>query len=110
LDPELTPVVAALANLADGELHALMDATHESPHVAPELMAWIDSACVWEINRRAGKDYALRSPTPAILPEEEADNIDALLAMRNIFALSSGAAHALFDAILGLLQGGARRP
>jgi hypothetical protein len=41
--------VAALAELSDAELHALIDATYNVPQIAPGLLAWIEHACDWEL-------------------------------------------------------------
>jgi hypothetical protein len=45
--------------------------------IAPGLLAWIDSACDWEPNRRCGFDYELQPPEAAIDPSEDAVSIDA---------------------------------
>ena len=59
-------------SLTDSELQALIDATYKAPQTAPGLLAWIDAACEWELNRRAGRDYELQPPEAAIPPEEDA--------------------------------------
>ena len=41
----LLPVVAALAELSDTELRALIDATSGVTQTAPGLLAWIEAAC-----------------------------------------------------------------
>jgi len=43
MDADLTSVVAALANMSDTELHALIAATYGIPQTAPALLAWISS-------------------------------------------------------------------
>ena len=40
-----TAVKAALADISDAELAALIAATYGVPQTAPGLLAWIDSAC-----------------------------------------------------------------
>jgi hypothetical protein len=113
LDNDLTPVVAALAKLADGELAALIDATDEVPQIAPGLLAWIEGACDWELNRRRGLDFPLQPPDAAIPPEEEAVSIAAAVIIRAQFAQDdrpeAGAVAVLFDAIVAVLSGGERR-
>lgn len=52
MDEPLTPIVAALADLSDTELAALIAATYGVPQIAPRLLAWIDDACDWELNQR----------------------------------------------------------
>jgi hypothetical protein len=59
MDTDLTAVKAALADTSDTELAALIAATYGVPQTAPGLLAWIDGACDWEVNRRAGLDYPL---------------------------------------------------
>jgi hypothetical protein len=54
---DLTTVKAALADItladiSDVELAALITATYGVPQSAPGLLAWIDGACDWELNRR----------------------------------------------------------
>jgi len=59
----LAPIAA---ELGDHELPALIPATCGVPQTAPGLLAWIDGACDWELNRRRGLDYTLLSPDGAI--------------------------------------------
>jgi hypothetical protein len=44
MNTDLNPVVAALAELDDGELATLINATHNVPQTAPGLLAWIERA------------------------------------------------------------------
>jgi hypothetical protein len=46
VDTDLTHIVAALADLSDTELYALIAATYGVPQTAPRLLAWIDGKCV----------------------------------------------------------------
>jgi len=57
MDADLTAVTSALAELTHAELHALIAATNGVPPVAYGLLVWIEGACDWELNRRAGRDY-----------------------------------------------------
>lgn len=113
MNADLTPVVAALAELDEAELATLIEATNNVPQTAPGLLAWIESACDWELNRRQGRDYPLQPPDAAIPPEEGDMSIDAAMAMRATFAHDGREARSavvvLFDAIVGLLTGGAQR-
>jgi hypothetical protein len=43
MDADLQSVVAALAELTDTELQALIDSTYGAPLTAPGLLAWIDT-------------------------------------------------------------------
>ena len=56
---DLTAVKAALAELGDTELHALIAASNGAPPIAYGLLAWIKSACDWELSSRAGNEYEL---------------------------------------------------
>ena len=105
MDADLLPVVAALADLDDDHLHALMEAVNGVPQVAPGLLAWLEGAADWEINRRRGVNFPLLPPDAAIPPEEDAISIAAAIAMRATFAQDSIAVHALIDALAELLTG-----
>lgn len=106
---DLQLVVAALAELNDTELHALIAATYGVPQIAPGLLAWIDGACDWELNRRRGFDYPLQPPEAAIDPSEDAVSISTAMAMRATFTDDSRALRALFDALVVLLTGSGRK-
>lgn len=60
--------------------------TNEVPQIAPGLLAWIEDACDWELNRRAGHDYELLPLEAAIDPSEDAVSIEATYAMCASFA------------------------
>ena len=109
MDTDLRAIKAALAQVTDTELRALIDATSGVTQTAPGLLAWIDSACEWELNRRRGYDYELQPPEAAIPPEEDAVSIAATMMMRETLAQDSGAVRALFDALVELLTGGERK-
>lgn len=108
-ETDLAPVSNALARLSGIELEVLIEATYQAPQIAPGLLAWIDSACEWELSRRLGFDYALQPPEAAIGPEEDAISIDAAMAMRAIFAKDPGAVPELFNVLVDLLTGAGRR-
>ena len=59
-------VTAALATIPDRDLHGLDFAIDASPNVVPGLLAWLEAAVDWEINRRAGMFYRLLGPRAAI--------------------------------------------
>src|SRR2546430_1369713 len=59
-------VTAALATIPDRDLHSLDFAIDASPNVVPGLLAWLEAAVDWEINRRAGMFYPLLGPRAAI--------------------------------------------
>jgi len=72
MDTDLTAIKAALADISDTGLAALIAASNGAPPVAYRLLIWIESACDWEPNRRAGHDYELLPPEAAIDPSEDA--------------------------------------
>jgi hypothetical protein len=110
---DLTPVVAALAELDDRELAALIDTTNTVPQTAPGLLAWIEHAADRELNRRRGFDFPLRPPEAAIPPEEDAVSFDAAVIIRARFAQEGReetcGVVGLFDAIIRLLTGSGHR-
>ncbi len=77
------------------------------------MLVWIEGACDWELNRRAGHDYELLPPRAAINPSEDAVSIDAARALRATFTRDTRpearAVLALFDALLELLTSGERK-
>lgn len=109
MSPDLQPAVMALAELDEGEFAALIEATNNVPQTAPGLLAWIESACDWELNRRQGLDYPLQPPDAAIPPEEDGVSIDAATHLRAQFARDetskAPAMVAVLDAVFGLLPG-----
>ena len=109
MDTALTAIKAALADIADTELAALIAATNGVPQIAYGLLIWIESACDWELNRRAGHDYELLPPEAAIDPSEDEASISAAIAMRDQFAEDSPAVRAFFDALVELLTGEGRK-
>jgi len=45
MDTDLTAVKAALADVTDTKLAAMIATTYRVPQTAPGLLVWIDSAC-----------------------------------------------------------------
>jgi hypothetical protein len=113
MDAELSPIVAALGDLDEGELAALIGATNVVSQTAPGLLAWLDHAADWERHRRAGMDFPLQPPEAAIPPEEDSVSIDAAVIIRATFAqderVEARGVLVLFDAMIGVLSGGERR-
>jgi hypothetical protein len=87
----------------------LITATYGVPQTAPGLLAWIDGACDWEVNRRRAFDYPLQPPEAAIDPSEDEVSISAAMVLRDQFAQDSPAVRAFFDALVELLTGGVRK-
>jgi hypothetical protein len=102
-------VAAALAELHDAELHALIAGTNRVPQTAPSLLAWIAGLCDWELRRRDGLDCSLQLPEAAIPPEQETVCIDAANDLRAMFAQGPHGEHVLFDALTNLLTQGGRK-
>ena len=105
MDADLGPIKAALAEVTDAELHALISAANGAPPLAYGLLVWIEGACDWELSRRSGHDYELLPPEAAIDPSEDAVSIDAAMVLRDQFAQDSPAVRAFFDAPVELLTG-----
>jgi hypothetical protein len=106
METNLGPIQVALAVMSNAQLDALIDATYKVPQTAPCLLAWLDTACVWQLQRRNGYHYELQPPEAAIPPEEDAVSIEVVIALRDSFAKESPAVRALFDALIALLTGG----
>jgi hypothetical protein len=104
---DLAPIQDTLAGLTDAELHALIEASNKPPPVAYGLLVWIEGACDWELNRRAGQDYDLQPPKAAIDPSEDQVSLDAAYAMRDTFpvAISRPACCTFFDALNRVAHG-----
>ena len=109
METDLAPIKAALAGMTDAELDALAGTTYKAPQTAPGLLAWLDSACTWQVFHRAGRDYELQPPEAAIPDEEDSVSIDAAQALRLAVANDSRSVHAFFDALVALHTGEGRR-
>ena len=109
MDIDLTAVKGALTGLSDTEARALIAATYGVPQIAPGLLAWIDSACDWELNRRGGSDYPLQPPEAAIDPSEDGVSMSAAIVLCEQFAQDSPGALAFFEALVELLTGGKQK-
>ena len=101
-------IVAALAELRQGELRALIDCAHESSQIAPGLQKWIAHAAEWELHRRLGKNFYLQSPRSAIDSSESAACIASATMLRRQLERGAIRVAALFDAFLRALAGGSR--
>ena len=112
-DSDLSAVEAALTELDDSELCALIESTNNVIQLVPGLSTWIGHACDWELRRRAGVDSPLTSPFATIPPEEDAVSIATAMTLRERFDQCGrrdvGTVVALFDAILRVLIGAGRR-
>jgi len=62
----LSDLTRTLAVIPREGLYGLRAAIDGSPHFAPGLLAWLEHAVDWEINRREGRSYRLQGPRAAI--------------------------------------------
>ncbi len=69
------------------------------------MLVWIEGACDWELNRRAGHVYELLPPEAAIDPSEDEVSIKAAIVLRDQFAQDPPAVREFFDALVDLLTG-----
>jgi hypothetical protein len=106
---DLDAVAAALSELKEAELDALVETANELVLIAAGLLSWVEHLADWEINRRAGMTEPLKAPETAIAPDEGENSIAAAILMRDQFAedaTDEGANFAaLFDAVVGALGG-----
>lgn len=78
----VSDLAVALSALPDGHLDSLRFAIEQSPGIVPAgLLAWLEHAIGWEIDRRAGFEYALQGPLAAIDDNEVERSVIALAAM-----------------------------
>ena len=81
---DLVDIRAALAAVPERDLYTLRATIEVAPNAVPGLLAYLDHAVGWEIDRRAGQSYALQRPMAAIPDGEVAASLNAL-AMLAIF-------------------------
>lgn len=109
VENELRPVANAVAELDDGQLHALIEAANDLVLMAAGLLSWIEHLADWELNRRAGMHFPLQPPDAAIAPEEDETSIAAAILLRDQFTMhrvdDDDPMPALFDAVVGILTG-----
>lgn len=86
----LERLVALLSQVSSDDLLSLRQATEGVPQLVPGLLAWLEHAVGWELDRRAGRNYRLGRPSEAIPPEEEAVSVAAVLAMAAPFRQPTG--------------------
>ena len=106
-DEGLRFVKAALARMSDRELDLLSEETYRlAPGDAPALLAWLDYACMWQLQRRAGQNNEELLPPEASIAEKEiAVTIEAATALRAKFK-HSHTVREFFDALMDVFVGG----
>lgn len=104
MNVRLARITKALQAVPARSLAGLRAACDQAPLFAAGLLAWIEHATGWELDRRNGHHYRLAEPEEAIPPEEVTPSIAALLALAAAFAGAVGASAAETGAILELLD------
>jgi hypothetical protein len=82
---DLVDIRAALAAIPERDLYALCATIEVVPNAVPGLLAYLEQAVGWEIDRRAGQSYTLQRPTAAIPKDEVAASLDALAVLAMFF-------------------------
>jgi hypothetical protein len=86
-------LTAKLARISDRQLQGLQVATNNVPNVVGGLLAWLEHAVGWEIDRRIGRHYPLQGPSAAIDTPEIADSLLALTLLAAQFRKNADRAH-----------------
>ena len=87
-----TDIRAALAKLALDDVEVLFAISHLQPAASPALLAWIEHAADWELQRRKGFDFRLAPVDEAIDASENAVATAAAIALHDEFAGNSALA------------------
>ena len=82
---DLIDIRAALVAIPEQDLYTLRATIEVAPNAVPGLLAYLDHAVGWEIDRRAGQSYALQRPMAAIPDDEVAASLDALAILAIFF-------------------------
>ncbi len=98
-EPLLGELRRALAGLSTPKLQALRSLAFEPSPLVPALMLWIEHATAWELDRRAGRAYALHAPAEAIDTREFSPCLLALAALSRRFGPEHPDVERLFGAI-----------
>ena len=82
-DPSIAPITPGSCNRRNQTLSRRCLPVGSLPNTrpsAPGLLAWLDTACVWQLQRRNGYHFELQPPEVAIPPEEDAVSIEVVMA------------------------------
>jgi hypothetical protein len=104
MDYQLRRIAIALEAISSRGLTRLRGACERAPQFAAGLLAWIEHAAGWELDRRNGHHYRLAEPVEAIAPEEVTPSMLALISIAAAFAGAVGVGAAETGAILELLD------
>ncbi len=107
-DP-LADIHGVLAELTDDELEVLFATSWLRPAPSISLLAWIEHAADWEVNRRKGFDFHLEPPDEAIDPSEDFVAINAAIALHDEYAGDSAIARFFAAAVDILIERGQRQ-
>ncbi|MEP7181175.1 MAG: hypothetical protein ABI886_03170 [Betaproteobacteria bacterium] len=103
MDAALERVTEALDAISTPGLAALRSAAEQLPPVAPGLLAWLEHAAGWELDRRGDAHYRLAEPMEAIGPEELGASLELLAAIALAFTGTGHVRAGDTDAIIELL-------
>ena len=110
----LATIRAALEAVPDQDLDTLRATMGVAPNAVPGLLAYLDHAVGWELDRRAGQSYALHPPRAAIPDDEVAASLDALAVLAIFFRRDrqhdGEAIAALLDQVALFLRADLARP
>jgi len=84
MDP-IHDLTVTLALIPERALDGLRAAIEGSPDFTPGLLAWLEHAVDWEINRRAGHSYRLQGPRAAIDDSEIGQSLVTLAMLTGVF-------------------------
>ena len=76
----------ALAALTSDDLEVLFAVSLSRMAGTPGLLAWLEHAADWEMNRLRGFDFRLAPPEEAIDPTEDAEALATAIALHDQFA------------------------
>jgi hypothetical protein len=98
----------ALADLDLDDLDVLFATAQIGPMTATGLLAWIEHAADWEVNRRKGFDFRLAPPDEVVDLDEDPAAIAAAISLHDQFASDPRIAR-FFAATVDLLVGRGQR-
>ena len=81
----LTDIVGSLVQLTGRDLIRARSTVNQLQNVPPGLLAWLEHAADWEMNRRAGFFYRLQGPLAAIDDTEVKRSLATLSVLSNCF-------------------------
>ena len=102
-------IAAALAAISDPLLAGLASAAAGMPEVVPGLRDWLEAATSWEVDRRAGRSYALLGPLAAIPDEAVGSALIAFAVLAEPFRTDAASVARFLDAAAATLRAEAER-